>query len=92
MKNLKVGDIVYSLSNSSWGLQPMVITREYVDSPNKSFQCNHPIWGDGAFEEKDLVKVTKAREKKIKKLNQYIAIVEKMEKKLFDKTEVFNAK
>jgi len=78
--DLKVGDVVYTYHNSSWGLHPMKVTGLTEDG----VRCKHPEFkGEGWFFYEEIRWATAERKKDLAELVAAQKLVNRLEKSLF---------
>lgn len=77
MKEFKVGQKVYVVNNSTWGLKPMVVV--FVSCNSGLVTCKHPEMREGGFHPEDLIL---ANSPESKKRNRLIVRYKRLEREL----------
>jgi hypothetical protein len=80
----KEGDKVYAIDNMSWGLEPMTVCSIFAAAG--SVFCNHPTYGNGAFNVNNLKlasNVTAHRKRELKAIREHHLSAARLIKKIF---------
>jgi hypothetical protein len=84
-RKFKADQLVFARYNGAWGREPMYIKHFCFDSYKGAwlYTCKHLGNGMGLFTEKDLVKFTEARQKKLNELNRRESYYDRLDNSLF---------
>ena len=80
LKDIKVGESVYSSNNSAWGLSPMIVKAVHHSD---YIQCKHPIFGVGGFTAKELIPATDTRKSQLNEINVLQSQLNQLKNSLF---------
>jgi hypothetical protein len=78
--SFKVGDVVYTKKNSSWGMKPMVVQRLIGDG----ISCKHPDFPTGWFPVSECELATRSRKLALDSLKVKMDEVNRIKRDLFN--------